>query len=124
MRQILFSLALLALAATPALAGYQSNDEVYVDPGGQWAQGSLGAARNSTDSVQYITCDIWAQWGYESVACSAVDRTGHFMWCTTSDPAFVRAVQSIDESSFVQFGGPDTCQWIRVSHGSPYAPKR
>src|SRR5262245_16627299 len=79
-----FGLALLAHTA-PTWAGFKLNAEVFV--GSNSASGSLTSARYSNDNQQYITCFTAA--GGTNALCTARDKTGAYLSCTTYNPILV-----------------------------------
>ncbi|MFT3807544.1 hypothetical protein [Arenimonas sp.] len=119
-RLALASLILAAVAA-PAMAGYEFLQEVSVTPTS--AQGSVSGARRAADAVQYIYCTSSAVLsGAVSGTCNARDKFGNTRSCSTTVPAMIDAIQSIDDSSFVLFqvNGSGQCSSISVYRGSPY----
>lgn len=115
-------LAALAVS-TAAVAGLHSEMEVTVrpDPEFAFAAGALGTARNTPDSVQWIGC----QSGGAYATCTAVDAKGLTGSCSTSKPAHLAAVHSLNGDSTIVFAwdGTGKCLFVDVRNGSYAAPK-
>lgn len=119
--RIAFASLVLATVAAPALAGYEFLQEVSVTATS--AQGSISGARRSADAVQYIYCTASATLsGAISGGCNARDKLGNMRSCSTTVPAMIDAIESIDDSSFVLFqvNGSGQCSSISVYRGSQY----
>ena len=67
--------ALIALSSTSALAGYKLTANVVVQANGI-AYGSMGSARNSADTMQFIGCEIYATTSYSNLSCRARSSAG------------------------------------------------
>jgi hypothetical protein len=66
-------------------------------------KGSLSAARKTSDDVQNIGCYTRAMTGSAPyVLCRATDQFGTTRGCQTSDPNFLRAVESMTDESFIE----------------------
>lgn len=117
-------LAALAIGGL-AFGGARSTWEVYVDTTSHYAQGSLGSARNSADSMQYIGCSAENDYIY----CSARNVSGTWVHCDAYSSAMAATVRAIGSDGFVQFywtpGSPTsgTCSSVQVNHYSYLAPK-
>ncbi len=124
MKKLLGSLLLLPLMLPAAAeAGAKCASPVYVDATQRYARGALGAARNSTDGIQNISCNIYS-WGY--VFCQARSASSVSGSCGTSDPAFISMMQAMDESAYVYFSwdASGTCTNLVVVNDSCYEPKQ
>jgi hypothetical protein len=121
------SLTILLLAISGnALAGRKLSSSVVV--AASFAQGSLGAARNSSDINQQIGCAIQAiSGGYKTqVSCAAHDAAGHIGGCTSDDPVIIQAVSFIRSDSYLSFSWDSnkTCTMLNVWIDSAYEPKQ
>jgi len=114
--------------STPSLAGLRLDEPVLVNMAIREALGSIGSARNSADSVQYIGCSIEADSSTDPlIACFATDETGTSALCTSSSPRLVAAVQGITSLSFIDFqwDSDQSCTFVYVVNASfnpPLAP--
>lgn len=124
MKAILAGVAMMALCAV-AGAGSKFTSEVYINQTSKYAQGSLGSARNSADTNQYIGCSTSNDYVY----CSARNAAGLWVHCDTYSSGMAATAKSIDSSSHITFywtGGSSTsgaCSSLNVAHNSGYAPK-
>ena len=85
-------LASVGVGAT-AMAGYKSSDPVAVWTAYSEAYGEMGTARNSTDTMQYIGCEIVASPTSSTEAyCTARTAAGLTAWCQTTVPALIAVV--------------------------------
>jgi hypothetical protein len=131
MKKMLIAIGFCLLGAAPrAHAGTREADATLIitkaDASGE-AFGALGSARNSSDTNQYIGCDVAAFSGSgSSVHCFARDASGNGAGCSSSDPALVQSVSSLNSDSFLHFAfSPSaTCTSIRVYTYSAQEPKR
>jgi hypothetical protein len=128
----LIAVCVLATGVT-VLAGARKSVEVVVSRMPLYASGALGAARNSSDTFQYIGCMTMFpdEPGEVLGMCWAADKLGKVGYCDTTDADKISAIRSIDESSFIEFswsGSPGSssgpCLEIAVQHFSYYAPKQ
>ena len=114
--------------STPSLAGLRLDEPVVVNMAIREALGSIGSARNSADSVQFIGCSIEADSSTDPlIACFATDETGTSALCTSSSPRLVAAVQGITSLSFIDFqwDSDQSCTFVYVVNASfnpPLAP--
>ena len=114
-----------ALASTSAAyAGLKSGYEVQISTSGSitTAVGSVGKARNSADSSQYIFCyTLNNTSGY----CGAKTASGTFKACTTSSSDKIAVIRSIGVNSHVAFktnGSSTSCYSVQVVNGSHLQP--
>ena len=109
--------------ATTAVAGYKTYYLVIVQLSGSspYASGDLGYVRNSSDPSQYISCYSAATYGL----CSAANSVGDYASCSSTDPAMLAVIRSLNGDSWLRFSwNPDgTCSDIRVRESSMSAPK-
>jgi hypothetical protein len=118
--------AAFALSAVYARAGYRySPSTVGVTPSAGY--GSMGSARNSSDTRQYIGCsvDTYATGTAASVYCSATDASGRTAACASYNPVLVAAANSLSGDSYVAFyfDGSGTCTELYTTTASSFAPK-
>ena len=120
----LSSIIITLTIATSAQAGLKGGYEVRITTSGSvtTAVGSVGKARNSADSVQYIYCYSRNNtFGY----CGAKNSAGTFKACLTSDQDKIAVIRSIGVSSHVSFqtnGTSTSCDSIQVVNGSHLQP--
>ena len=121
-KQFAAALALGAIA-TSASAGMHSSQGVYIQPNGSkpYATGDIGFVYNSWFSNDYIGCEANAASG----DCYAVDVSGLYKTCTTTDPAMLTVIRSLkgDSNIFFSWNPDGTCRDIRVQTDSLRAPK-
>jgi hypothetical protein len=135
-RTVIFSSAALSLGAVllcclagSARAGIKGANNVYVNATSRLAQGDLGQARNSPDSMQLIGCYIQsyrnASGLFEQVTCEARDVAGAYYSCYATEAELVRSARSLTGDSFLSFFGDASgkCVNILVAHNSVYQPK-
>jgi hypothetical protein len=121
---IVLSAALACLAiATTVHAGDRWRPDVYVDNTG--FTGSLGAAHNSSDSNQRISCSVNAFGSPATIYgfCFAQDAAGNSKMCTV-DKSMLSLLASINSTSFleVDFDNQNNCTIISVSDDSAMTP--
>ncbi len=114
---------LLGAMAASAFAGLKQTYEVYfgTNPLKPYADGDLGAARNSADGQQYIGCEATATSG----DCYAVNSVGVYRSCVTTDPAQLAVIRSLhgDGHLFFTWDTSGNCVTIRVRYDSLSPPK-
>lgn len=114
----------LFLAVT-ALAGYKNTTTVYVDATNRQAFGAIGAARSSSDSVQFIGC-FTASYANDDayVACYAKNSAGTQVSCVSHDPQLVQASTASTSHSYVRFiyDASGNCTFIQISNYSYHSP--
>lgn len=116
----------LTLVALWAHAGEKRVNEVIISTATRYAFGSIGAARNSTDVVQYIGCYTFAySAGGTTAYCSAKAKGGVTAVCSTTSPALISAVAGVNGDSAVSFywDAAGNCTEIDVTNFSMYQPK-
>lgn len=114
-------LAILGIATTSSLAdaGYYANNGVTVQS--TYAYGSIGAARHSSDSNQYIACETFASSGSSpEVYCYANDASNKYLSCASLDANLVAVGGRANSASAIYFStdGSGTCTGIYVTNGS------
>jgi hypothetical protein len=125
-RIVLSSLVAAALAVTSvAYAGLRQTYNVNVTQGQQGA-GSMGSARNSTDTTQYIGCTLFLASGSSSyLVCAAQDSAGHYASCYTFDPALQSIAHTLTSDSYINFSADASgvCTQLQITNYSFLAPK-
>ncbi len=111
--------------AFQASAGAKITTTVTVDTANRTFSGSLGSARNSSNSVEYVYCDAFTSVGSVSATCGARNSAGVSAVCSTNDAALVTAIGTITTDSYVRvsYSATGTCSSIRVVNSSQHAPK-
>jgi hypothetical protein len=110
--------------ASQAFAGWTDAIPVSISKYGSTTSvgGSVGAARYSSDSKQYIDCAAQAtSTGYYTV-CYAQDSAGHSTICQTSSSQIFYAAVGINPSSEIYWNqdSAGTCTSLQVDNGSEY----
>jgi len=129
MKQMLSGLVAAGVLTTggAAWAGAKTSYPVVINTTTRTANGALGSARNSTDTVQYIGCLIGVTNSYtEFVRCFARNSAGTTVGCYSNNYNFIDAVQTINSDSYINFtydvGGG--CTLLEVTTSSITEPKR
>ncbi|HYO53610.1 hypothetical protein [Archangium sp.] len=115
------------LAGTAAWAGSKYSYPVFIDLTQKKAYGTLGAARNSSDTTQFISCDVHAYSdGSKNMSCAAKSTSGTYVYCSSTVAALVETARSLSGDSFVyfQWDTSGVCTYLGVGHSSEYAPKQ
>lgn len=125
---VLGCFGVLGWAALDANAGkkYTTYVSVWSSGGIRFAQGAIGAARNSADTVQNIGCVLTStDAAAVSGGCNATDASGNFAGCTTTDYDLLEVIKAQWESSYIQFeaNSNGTCRTIRTFNDSYEQPK-
>ena len=97
-----------------------------VSVGTTYAYGSIGDARASADSLQFIGCFVQTSTS-NSATCAARDAANDYLSCYTTDPNLIAAARSISSDSVIEFytpSGSSTCRTINVNNSSQYAPRQ
>jgi hypothetical protein len=124
-----YGIVLAIVMAVPviAMAGSRFKWEVEVHTDHGWAAGSMGSARNSRDSNQYIGCQftgtLEGHWGI----CHARDATGTYAACSFVNKDYLaRAISAIADSSTLVFAWNQDgeCRDITVNNNSAYEPRK
>lgn len=83
--------------------------------------GSLGTARNSSDSIQIIGCYSDTN---SFISCYGSDNTGKSKVCTSSSNALISTLNEINSDSYLSVGFTGgECTYIKVSNFSSYRQK-
>jgi hypothetical protein len=128
MKRIRFDWAMVAsasvglLASASALAGFHSGQAVVIIDAYHLVNGDLGYVHNTSDPNELIGCQNYGDSGY----CYARNTAGIYRACSTSDPALVRAIRSLQSDSYLIFYWSDSgyCTNIYVETDSTTVPKR
>jgi hypothetical protein len=116
-------LTTLAVSSGPAWAGRVNHFETTVNASTQEAYGSLVDTRRSTDTVQYIGCDLNLVLGTVTVACAARSVTSAPLSCSSTDPELVTLAQGLTDNGYVRFRcDGSTLVYLFVSKGSAWLP--
>jgi len=124
--------ALLVAAASVALGGLAYGgtkyvQPVYIDLGAQYAYGSMGSARNSVDSTQYIACSFATQASGVTGYCQARDANGTNASCFFSNNLnHEKALMGMtaDARIFFMWKPDGSCDYIQIYAASMYEPKK
>jgi hypothetical protein len=108
MKKSIITAACLLIAFTLVIqyarAGRKSNITVTIDTTSRYAYGALGAARNSSNTVEEIGCYTFGYSDNSSFAsCYATNASNQSVSCTSTSPAIVAAAQSVNGDSHVYF---------------------
>jgi hypothetical protein len=113
-------------AGTAAWAGYKASANVYVSLDFRFALGSMGTARNSADSIQYIDVSSMANSdGTSSAMIYARDASNQLAYCWSNASSIVTAARSVGTDSYILFGwdANNNCTSLEVRAASYHAPK-
>lgn len=120
----------LALVANVASAGDTTSAPVSVDTDFRVAQGDMGTARMSKNSVELIGCgstvtDNGVDPPFVFGFCQATDAAGVSTVCFTQSPSLVAQINAISSYSFIRFSWNenDECGSVRASTQSVYLPE-
>jgi hypothetical protein len=126
---ILLAIAFTIANSKIASAGYHEQQLVGVSKGttgAGYAWGMMGDAYNASDSIQFISCQVW-WWagGTFGAACSARDATGNMAQCYSYDAGAIQTVTSMTSDSQIEFyfGTDGKCTGINVMDNSFSTPK-
>ena len=133
MKHSLYVAALIAAALVPAsrdaAAGHQQASTVYINTTTKTAYGDLSAARNSSDTTQYIGCNSYS-FSYTGAAvytvCVAVDAAGVSASCVTSDPEMHNIATGLNGDDWLRFvwdSSTGQCTQLGVNKNSYIGPK-
>ena len=126
MNKFLIVMMFAGVASGSALGGTKVTGVVQVDTQNRHAFGSVGSARNSADSVQYIGCTVFSYSdGTASAWCGGRDANYGYGACTTSVPALVDQARNLKGDSYlnVYWDSNYACTSIEVRNHSYYEPK-
>ena len=106
-----------------AAAGMKTNYATYISAG--YAFGSLSSARYSSNTLEYISCDLYSS-GY--ISCSARDASSNTAYCytdTTTNPTFAQMILGMNSASALAFWfdtSTHACTSLFVRSGSNLLP--
>ncbi|MBN9688491.1 MULTISPECIES: hypothetical protein [unclassified Corallococcus] len=108
--------------STASFAGEKFSYPVAVDTTNQTFSGSMGTARNSTDTLQILSCFYSTSF----VSCFAQDDSGVSASCLSTDAELVATVRALGSDSYLQvnYDNAGTCTSIIVGAGSYFEPKQ
>ena len=116
------------MVGTAAWAGLKSTFYVTVNSTSRYAFGSVGDARGSADTQQYIGCavDAFSNTGSTYVFCDARNASGVIGYCMSTSPAMLAAVATQSSSSYYYFGwdADGNCTYLSISNWSDLAPRQ
>jgi hypothetical protein len=106
------------------MAGTKTSNEVKITDSSRRAEGSLGSARASADSSQYLACTVKSTADSIYMGCAARDASGLYRACSSYSPDLIQAALSISASSMIVFtwDANYACQTLDVANGSLYLP--
>ena len=67
------------------------------------AYGTMAGARYSVDNQQFIGCYTASPYSTSEITCKAKDKIGREVYCFSSVPEYVAAVNAITDSSYISF---------------------
>jgi hypothetical protein len=76
--------------------------------------------------MQLIGCGVYVGGTLSAyVSCSAIDAKGNWAWCTSSNPEYVKAGQSISGDTDIEFmwDATGTCTGLYITNTSSTPPK-
>jgi hypothetical protein len=108
------------LGSWTLLAAAGAKYQMGVGVGSNYAYGSLGDARASSDTNQSIGCQSYGTYAW----CSATDSAGNSKACFTDRASDIAAIHSIGQHSYVYFSftSDRNCSFVSVSNQSVYLP--
>ncbi|MGH8473079.1 MAG: hypothetical protein ACREVJ_11620, partial [Gammaproteobacteria bacterium] len=107
-------------------AGATSRQEVVLDNFSTYraASGTTVGARYSSDSKQYIGCNLLKlASGGPGILCNAQDYAGRYRFCTGYASKWLAAAKAITDFSYIYFESSKSngnCLALRVDNGSHY----
>jgi hypothetical protein len=122
--------ALVAMSAAASAGAKWTYTISAVDLGGGYkiVWGSMGSARNSADSIQYLSCEVSTNvsGNYSNVYCYAREASGVYTSCFSSNDKAIATVGTITDSSYINFTvDPNgNCTGITVRAASYLAPSQ
>jgi hypothetical protein len=121
LRPAAFALGLL-FAASPAFAGSAKNFTVYIVPGSPGgASGSVNAARYSSDSNQFIGCQLYptSSLGTMQTSCFAKDSANRYISCYSDNWTIAQIAGAINTTSYINFSVTNgVCTYLSIENSS------
>src|SRR5688572_4585125 len=109
-------------ASSVAYAGYKLEIPVTIYAGYRIAEGTLGSARNSADSTQYIGCNTVMNnlGGGSYAACTARNAAGAYATCYSYSAEAFNAIRSMSGDSYVRFEWDvnGVCTYLNIENQS------
>ena len=116
----------LLVASRQSEAGLKTTGNVSINTTTRTASGSLGSARNSSDSTQYIECFLSAgSAGVPFGSCAATNTSGTHVTCSSNNLGIIEQIRAMNGDDRVQFyyDAAGECTLITLTRSSRYAPK-
>jgi hypothetical protein len=116
------------VVAERVYAGARSSFGVTVNTSTRSAQGHMGGAFNTTNTVEFIGCTIGTSASSNSIFCTARNSSGTQITCNVSaadHDRFAKVVAAIDSDSFLtmEWNTSNICTRLEVANHSFYVPK-
>lgn len=128
LKRFAMAAALIGAWSGVVFAGSKSIYPVAVDVVHRDALGSLGSARNSSDTVQYIGCEVYSGTGSGNTTgyCYAKDAAAHYLTCRTTDSSLLATIRAMSGDCLLYFEADTSglCTAVDVTHHSIYEPKQ
>ncbi|CAM4072335.1 hypothetical protein [Corallococcus exiguus] len=121
-----FGLGLALLTgSTAAWAGGKGYSPVYISVLSRYATGSMGDARNSTDTLQGISITFDASSNSEFAYVNISDSTGLWAFCSTSSSTMISAMKAVNSDArvTVSWDQNGVCTSFTVDNSSWSSPK-
>jgi hypothetical protein len=121
-------LSVLLISGLASAGAKWINEQVHLSTSGHFAYGALGYTRNTSNSVEYIYCQVYS---YNSGSprayayCGAKDSSSNTYSCISSDPAIVSAAGAVSGDSYVYFAGDanGNCTFVEAENASGHQLK-
>ena len=117
------------LAAGLGHAGRKITTNATINTTSGTAWGSLGSARSSADTTQYIGCYTTLTTTTSHAGCVAVNAVGTYRSCYTYDANLIAAIRTLTPDAYIEFAweteGSPFCKSIFVramSYDEPRVP--
>jgi hypothetical protein len=120
---LITSVALSVVALGRAWAGAKYTRLVQISSTSFY--GSVGSARASAGTIQYIGCGVsWDPTNGLYVECDAQDANGYYQYCTTQNTDAARVALSVNNMSWIYatFDSSNHCTKIEVGNDSADLP--
>ena len=127
--QKLIGMAVLGLTlfsnSIPAWAGQKNSYQVVIKDftNDSSAGGTTAGARYSSDTQQYIGCNLLKSGSGPAVLCAAQDKTGKYLFCTGYSSKWAAVVKGITDFSYIVFTsakGNGNCTNLEVHNSSVF----
>jgi hypothetical protein len=122
--------ALLAgVISNPAFGGAKlapSTSNVTVNTSARYAYGYYSLARNSTNTTEFLTCNVAQSAGDAPMAwCQFTDLNGVSAMCETYDAGLVATISAVpsDGSIWLDWNASGTCTYVQTTVSSEFGPK-